>query len=181
MVRNKLLNLYDNYAGKQETLLHRAAMHGCYSICQFLINAGSDVTQKNGKNGSRGTAADCARAGGWYHVERLLSLAQFNKNAGNEIQEIADNISKQNGIIDNILNELELIGKQSKEFLLNLCWRIASRDGQDPLQSELWNAIKSQCKDITQNGTKRDWYWLKKCLVPSTVKSLYSLSLNDCV
>ena len=94
-----------------------------------------------------------------------------------------------------MLEQLSEIGKQSKELfektlmelminiiskrlsfsdnLLNLCWRIVSRDGKDPLKSELWNAISTQCNAIVQNGSKRDWYWLKKCVLPSSVKWSY--------
>ena len=113
-------------------------------------------------------------------------------NVGNEIKDISQQMIKQQGMNANILRELSLIGDQSKELfvrtlmeimisiinkramfndsIMNLCWDIiVSQDNQNPLQSELWQAIKTQCNDIIQNGSKRDWYWLKKVLLPSTV------------
>ena len=100
---------------------------------------------------------------------------------------------RQNSVIENVLTALGEIGDQSKELfekaimeltiivinkreifsdiLLNLCWQLATRDGQDGLQSELWNAMKTQCKKIIEKGDKRDWYWLQKVLMPSTVLS----------
>ena len=93
---------------------------------------------------------------------------------------MAEDIHSQNGIIDNILSQLSIIGEQSKELfekilmelminiineklsfddnLLNLCWKITTRDGKNPLLSELWNAISTQCNAIIQNGSKRDWF-----------------------
>ena len=41
--------------------------------------------------------------------------------------------------------------------------------GKDPLKSDLWMAIKNQCREIVRNGNKRDWYWFKKVLLPSKV------------
>ena len=132
-----------------------------------------------------------ARNTGWFNIERLLLFAQLNVNMGNEIKNTAQFIQKQDGINDNILHELSNIGAQSKEIwekvtmeiminiinkrcsysddLLNLCWNIASRDNKNPLQSELWKALSTQCKNIIENGNKLDWYWLKKCVLPSTV------------
>ena len=125
----------------------------------------------------------------------------MNANVGNDIKVTSEKIIKQQGITDNILKELSIIGDTSKELyekttqelmisiinkrqlfsddFLFLCWGMECRDNKDPLQSELWNAIKTQCNKIIQNGTKRDWYWLKKVLLPSTVmfpmRSLRSL------
>ena len=112
-------------------------------------------------------------------------------NVGNKIKITAETIHKQNGVNENILKELALIGEQSKELfekllmemminiinkrlsfddtLLNLCWGIASIDNKNPLKSDLWNAIASQCGSIVQNGNKQEWYWFKKLLLPSTV------------
>eukprot|EP01084_Bolivina_argentea_P070309 127824_1 len=113
----------------------------------------------------------------------------------------AETVHKQDGIIDNILSELVMIGKQSKELfektlmelminiinkrlvfddnLLNLCWKIASRNNKNPLQSELWNVISTQCNNIIQNGSSRDWYWLKKVLLPSTIWFKNISDVND--
>ena len=120
----------------------------------------------------------------------------MNANIGNEIKDISNVIIKQNGINDNILNELDIIGEQSKALfskillelmitvinkrlvfsddLMDLAWRITiGKDGKDPLKSELWKAMKNQCNEIVQHGSKRDWYWLKKVLLPSTVTHIF--------
>ena len=187
MIKRKIISVFDGNKHGQ-TILMLATRHGCYQLAQFCINSGADLDQTD--NGGR-TALDLSRTVGWYNMERLLLFAKLNANIGNEIKTNADTIQKQQGIINNILNELTLIGKQSKELfegilmelminiinkrssfddnLLNLCWEIVSRDGKNPLDSELWKAISTQCNAIIQNGNKRDWYWLKKCVIPSTV------------
>ena len=66
------------------------------------------------------------------------------------------------------------------DTILNLCWEIVSRDGKDPLKSEIWKAMKTQCNEIIQLGDKRDWYWLQKVLIPSTVCILCVITLWFC-
>ena len=187
MIKRKIISVYDVDSSGQ-TILMLAARYGCYKLAQFCINAGADPHQTDNKGQN---ALDLSRSIGWYNIERLLLFAQLNADVGNEIKNTAENIQKQQGIIDNLFFELSLIGKQNKELfekilmelminiinkrssfddnLLNLCWEIVSRDGKNPLLSELWTAISTQCKEIIQNGGKRDWYWFKKCLIPSTV------------
>ena len=187
MIKNKVMTLQDNdHLGRTVVML--AAWYGCYELVQFCINAGADLQRKS-YSGLH--TLDYARKGGYCNVEQLLIFAQLNANVGNDIKNTAENIYKQNGIIDNILKELTEIGEQSKglfekilmelminiinkrlsfsDNLLNLCWNISCRGNKDPLSSELWKAISSQSTAIIQNGSKRDWYWLKKCLLPSTV------------
>ena len=187
MIKRKIITIYDGNKYGQ-TILMLAARYGCYSLAQFCINNGADLNQTDHRNR---TALDLSRIVGWYNIERLLLFAALKADAGNEIRMTAGTMHKQNGIIDNILTELSLIGKQSKDLfekillelminiinkrsafsdnLLNLCWKIISRDGKDPLDSELWDALKTQCNQVIQNGNKRDWYWLKTCVIPSTV------------
>eukprot|EP01084_Bolivina_argentea_P093190 167625_1 len=85
------------------------------------------------------TALDLARFYAYYHIEQLLLFSEMNVNAGNEIKETANIIRKQNG------------------------------NNMDPLKSELWKTIRSVCKDIVESGSKSDWYWLKTCIIPSTI------------
>ena len=187
LIKNKELSLTEtNFEGRTVMLL--AARSGAYQLTQFCINSGADL---NHKDDHGMTAVDLANQSGYFNVQQLLLFAQLNVNIGNEIKITAETIHKQNGINQNILNELSLIGKQSKELfekllmelmlniinkrlsfddtLLNLCWEIASRDGQNPLKSELWKTISMQCELIIKNGIKRDWYWFQKILLPSTV------------
>ena len=154
----------------------------------LVLNCGADIDAQD-YNGE--TALDHCRISGYHNVEQLILFSQLNAGVGNDIKDTAETIHKQNGIIDNIINQLTEIGDQSKDLfekilmelminiinkrlsfddnLLNLCWNIASREGADPLSSDLWKAIKSQSNAIIQDGSKRDWYWMKKCLLPSTV------------
>ena len=56
--------------------------------------------------------------------------------------------------------------------ILCLCWTICCQNDKidkNPLKSELWKTISLQCQDIIKNDNKLDWYWFKKCLLPSKV------------
>lgn len=115
----------------------------------------------------------------------------MNVEAGNEVQEIAEKIEKQRGINDCLSNELFEIGQQSKKLyeettmelmirmitkrltfsddLLVYAWKMTVPQNGDVLASKLWLAIRSTCSQIVQSGEKRDWMWLKLCLLPSTI------------
>eukprot|EP01083_Nonionella_stella_P174877 607421_1 len=193
LVRNKVLTVFDRNPFGQ-TLLMLAAYTGSYEITRFCINHGADLKAKSSWNQ---TALDLCRQSGYCHVEQLLLFSAMNVSIGNDIKNTANTIHKQDGINDNILNELSLIGAQSKNLfekilmeiminiinkrlsfsdtLMHLCWSIASRQ-MDPLKSDLWKALSSTCSDIIQNGGKRDWYFLKKCVISST---LWYKSINN--
>eukprot|EP01083_Nonionella_stella_P078905 216203_1 len=193
LVRNKVLTVFDRNPFGQ-TLLMLASYTGSYEITRFCINHGADLKAKSSWNQ---TALDLCRQSGYCHVEQLLLFSAMNVSIGNDIKNTANTIHKQDGINDNILNELSLIGAQSKNLfekilmeiminiinkrlsfsdtLMHLCWSIASRQ-MDPLKSDLWKALSSTCSDIIQNGGKRDWYFLKKCVISST---LWYKSINN--
>eukprot|EP01084_Bolivina_argentea_P082326 149065_1 len=164
-----------------------ASYYGSYEVAQFCINSGANIDVEDDCGG---TALSIARENGYYNIEQLIIFAKLNVNIGNAIKMHAETVHKQDGIIDNILSELVMIGKQSKELfekilmelminiitkkllfsdnLLNYCWHIVSRQN-DALSSDLWKTISSTCSNIIQNGSKRDWYWLKTCIIPSTI------------
>merc|ERR1719242_1736122 len=48
-------------------------------------------------------------------------------------------------------------------------FNMAMVQNEDILASKLWLQIRSTCSQIVQNGTKRDWMWLKLCLLPSMI------------
>ena len=77
-------------------------------------------------------------------------------------------------IMETLINTIKKRGVFSHD-LLNLAWSVTSRDGKDPLQSELWLAMKDQCMKIIENGNGKDWWWLQNVLLPSTVSSVYLL------
>eukprot|EP01084_Bolivina_argentea_P070308 127823_1 len=187
MVRKKKIGINDQiWAGR--TLLMISSYYGSYKVAQFCINSGADL---NIKDKWKDTALDIARDNGYYNIEQLLLFAKLHLNVGTEIKNTAQTIHEQNGIIENIVNGLQLIGQQSKDLfekillelmtnlineklifsdnLLNVCWNIICRDDKDPLSSDLWKIISTQCKNIIENGNQRDWFWLKKCLLTSTI------------
>ena len=111
--------------------------------------------------------------------------------AGNEIREIAEKIQHQKGINECLSNELSDIGQQSKKLYdettmilmmrmiekrktfadnqLVCAFKMAMRESADILSSKLWLKIRSTCSQIVKNGAKKDWMWLKLCLLPSTI------------
>ena len=124
-----------------------------------VINYGADLKAQN-KWGR--TALDTARRTGYHNIEQLILFSQLNATIGNDIKNTAENIHKQNGIIDNICSELKEIGLQSKDLfekilmelminiinkrlsfdydyynLLNSCSNIVYKDNEDPLISDL--------------------------------------------
>ena len=177
-------------------LFTRAAGAGNYEITQLCINLGANLRYTN--NNQR-TALGEARDNKQHHIEQLLNFKLLKaNNIGQKINNISNNIDKQNGIINNILNGLSLIGKQSEELfnkilmevminiinnksvfsddLLNLCWKIAEKENNgDPLKSELWQSLESVCSAIITGKNKRDWYWFKNYLLPSNVCNILSV------
>eukprot|EP01083_Nonionella_stella_P268593 908112_1 len=187
LVKTKKMTVNDMNI-KKKTLLIVAAGQGSYDMVQFCINSGCDI---NHQDISGRTALDHAKKRGHYHIAQLLLFNTLDLNLGSEVKGLAERMHRQNGINQNISNELQSIGEQSKDLfekalmeivistitkklsfsdqLLSQCWAIACRDGHDPLSSDLWNAISSTCSDIITNGNKRDWFWFKTCILSSTV------------
>ena len=115
----------------------------------------------------------------------------MNVEAGNDIKVIAERIHQQNGINECVNAELIKIGKNSKKIYestlmvviirlitnrktfaddqLVYAFNMAMRQNEDILSSKLWLTIRTTCSKIVKNGTKRDWMWLKLCLLPSTI------------
>eukprot|EP01083_Nonionella_stella_P058529 153245_1 len=187
LVKTKEITVNDLTKNK-ETLLNVAASVGSYDIVQFCINAGFDTNHKD-KWGK--TPLGNAKRGGHHHIEQLLLFNAMNLSLGNEVKHLAERMHRQNGINQNITNELQSIGEPRNTLfettlmgmmtnlitkqlsfcdqLLSQCWDIACRDGQDPLSSDLWNVISSTCPIIITSGHKRDWFWFKTCILPSTI------------
>ena len=158
-------------------------MHASLYIHDLSINLGYDMGLE--------IALEIAIACNYDNIAHLFSLALTKSDAGERIQNMSQSIIQQNSIIENMLNELSLIGEQSKEIyikstqemimnlmmkrlvfsddLLVLCWRVEAEKG-DPLQSELWKTIERVCKEIIDSKSKRDWFFLKQCIPTSNVK-----------
>ena len=173
------------------------AWEGRENLVQLCLNLGADPNLKDGKNGEGRTPKELAQETNEHHVVQLLTFtADMKANIGQRVQDIAKHINIQKGIIENVINELneydenkqnifktmmiDIMIKCIKKRLvfsddnLLLVWRFVmdenEKNGEDPLKSKLWQAIESTCNDIINNGSKRDWHWLKTYLIPSDVK-----------
>lgn len=187
LLKDKKISVHaEDAMGK--TLLMNAAFYDNYEIAQLCINLGSDLSHKS-KHG-RATALETAIKNNQHHMHQLLLLSEMKANIGERIKILSTSITKQNGIVDNILNELSLIGEYSTKLfiplltetminiiskklvfsddMLLLCWKHEQLKG-DPMKSELWQAICKTCQQIICSTDKRDWFWLKNNLVPSNV------------
>ena len=177
---------------KGNTLLHIAAKEGNYEVCALCINlteANNLENKLNGENDDGYTPQQLAEQDAWFHVEQLLLFASKDAAIGTEVNEYAKKLNSQSGIIDNLIKMLE-IKKNKKvvqdtivdiliqqikskqafsDLLLNLSWRIVTKNNKNPLNNQLWKAIKQTVTEIINTKKERAWYWLKNYLLPSTV------------
>merc|ERR1712228_1000730 len=187
MIKKGQMTVYDTDMDGMSTL-HMAARRGAYELAQFLLNNGAniDLTNKKGK-----TALDYSREADYPHVEKLLLFAKINGEAGNTIQDIVETIQRQNGINDCLSIELTDIGEINKklydettmELMIRMikkrktfsdnqlvyAMNMAMRENEDILSSKLRLNIRLTASQIVQNGTKKDWIWLKICLLTSMI------------
>eukprot|EP01084_Bolivina_argentea_P136560 240502_1 len=123
--------------------------------------------------------------------DSILNTAHtINKQKG-----IIENILKQLNIYvkrkkifkDTVIDLMISILESKLTFsddLLNLAWEFSCGDTYhlnkpndirnsakitNPLSTKLWKSIKKTCAEVIQHGTKRDWYWFKKFILPSTI------------
>ncbi len=197
LLKNKEMSVHDT-DHRGQTLLMLAAYHGSLEIVQICLNLGADINQKDYPKPigyERGGAINYASAGGYDHVKQLLLFNQMEANLGNRITKTADTIKKQRGMNENVIREIQRkistetgqnefkqilteivtsIISQKKIFsddLLSLCWDFQT----DPLRSDLWFCIRETCEQIITNGDKMDWYFMKQCLLKSSVKCTYHI------
>ena len=181
LIRDGTIGINDT-DNKDLTILNYAVWYGAIDLAKFLINLGADMNRPSDAILQR------AREQNYDHIEQMVLLAQAKSGAADRVKSMSQDILKQNAIVENMVNELALIGYQSQDLflkilkeaminilkkklafsddLLSLCWF----DETDPLKSELWITIKTVCEEIIRGDSKRDWYWLKQCLLPSNVK-----------
>ena len=95
-----------------KTLLIIAAEVGRYDIVQLCVNLGANIDYKDDFGR---TAIDWARKGAWYHCEELLLFSQLNANVSDRVKNTAFSMNKQNGIIENIINEIDNVIKDKNE------------------------------------------------------------------
>ena len=188
LIKNGTITMNDRGPNKPRRhnwrLLEHALDAGNYDIIQLCLNLGADVNDVTKKNLTFIPM-------GAYHCEQLILSNDKGARAEDKIGSVISGVDRQNGIIENIMNELDNIGQQSKEIfekvviemminiiqeklifsddLLGLCWKIESNKG-DPLESELWKIIQLVCLGVIEGKNKRDWYWLKTYMIPSKVQ-----------
>ena len=186
----------DDIDKRGNTLLMWASQFGDYDISQLCLSLGADTDLKN----QFGFAAiDYTKQSSAYHCEQLLLFSKLNANVSDNVQNIAYEMNKQNGIIENILNELNNIIKDKNERnkfmnvlttimcsiigkklsfsddLLNLCWiynsasDIVAAENRNMDSSRLWTTLIKTCNDIINNGSKKDWYYFKTFILTSNV------------
>eukprot|EP01083_Nonionella_stella_P078903 216190_1 len=187
LVRNGTISMIDMDKNKR-TLLNIAAKRGSYDIVQLCLNLGADIDHKNVRGHS---SVDYARGEGYYHIEQLLLFSKMKANLGAKVKIASDVITKQQAIVEYIINELSQIGDQTKDIfektllevmhnlivkravfsddLLNLCWDISCKQHDDPLKSDLYRTLSTVCTETIRQGNKTDWFWLKNCIIPSTI------------
>eukprot|EP00485_Elphidium_margaritaceum_P019481 CAMPEP_0202727068 /NCGR_PEP_ID=MMETSP1385-20130828/184932_1 /ASSEMBLY_ACC=CAM_ASM_000861 /TAXON_ID=933848 /ORGANISM="Elphidium margaritaceum" /LENGTH=1095 /DNA_ID=CAMNT_0049393303 /DNA_START=63 /DNA_END=3350 /DNA_ORIENTATION=- len=171
----------------ENTLLHIAAEEGCYAAAALCINLDANITQENGDGE---TAIDLASDKGWFHVEQLLLFESMDAALGSEVNEYAEKLSREQGIIDSFLRMLDvkknkkmvqdtivdivtqqIRSKQAfSDLFLKLAWRIVTdKNAENPLSHNLWKAIQETVQEILETKKEREWFWLKTYLLPSTI------------
>eukprot|EP01083_Nonionella_stella_P228942 810917_1 len=113
LMDNKTLSVNDVDEGTGWSLLHIAAFRGAYEIVQLCVSLGADVALKN-DDGE--TALDWADLKKHHAVKQLLHFASMKANTGERIRDKADDLTKQNGIIENVMNEIEAYDDTTREF-----------------------------------------------------------------
>eukprot|EP01084_Bolivina_argentea_P283043 484653_1 len=185
MIRKKKINVFDvNVEGR--TLLIEMVRHGLYEMVELTLNLGADPTHKD-ESGKM--AIDYARKYTMYHIEQLLLFNSMNASASTRLNALSEEMNKQKGITENIMIQLafyknkklfkdilidlmiKIISKKLafSDDLLNICWKLICVDNDNPLSSNLWKTLVSTCNDIIVNHSKRDWYYFKTFIVPSTI------------
>eukprot|EP01083_Nonionella_stella_P047915 128311_1 len=186
LLNNQTFSIHD-VDPQGNTLLHYAATIGNYEIAQLSINLGADTAAKNSWGE---TPSDNAQETGSFAVLMLLLLDEMGTNMGERVKQRGELLTKQNGIVQNILGELQGYDDTTKGFfedtlldlmnkilqnksifsddLLCLCWKLEAKKG-NVLKSDLWKTIATIFQEILENDNKRDWTFLKKCLLPSNI------------
>ena len=173
-----------------KTLLIIAAEEGRYDIVQLCVNLGANIDFKDDFGR---TAIDRARDGAWYHCEELLLFSQLSANVSDRVQNTAFSMNKQNGIVENIINEMNNVIKDTNEKdkfvqtltkilcniinktlsfsddLLNLCWIYGCNSCNSTMSDDLSQTLLSTCNNIIVNGNKKDWHYFKTFILASNV------------
>eukprot|EP01083_Nonionella_stella_P256747 879597_1 len=196
LIDNKAISM-NHVDSDGQSLLHYAAQHGAYEIVQLCISLRADLTRKDMSGCWGRTPLEWANEKHHHHIKQLLHFAAMKANTGERIREKADDLNKQNGIFENMMNEMGMYDDTTREFfedtfldLMNkilrkklifsddclcLAWKIEAKRG-NVFESELWKNLTTLCTQIIQNGDKQDWCFMKTCIIPS---NLWFQTMND--
>ena len=177
-------------------LLHWAAFYGNLEVAKLCVNMDADLNKKS-IFGKRTPFQEAKRTGN-YDIAQLLLLSQSTGNIGERIKEKADELNREYGIIEAFIDELSQIGEQTAEIfkktlieimtrliqkkkifadiMLSLCLKFIESEekGRKFEESELFkDAIIKTSKNIIRATEKRDWFWMKEAVIPSTVSEIY--------
>eukprot|EP01083_Nonionella_stella_P256748 879599_1 len=189
LIDNKAISM-NHVDSDGQSLLHYAAQHGAYEIVQLCISLRADLTRKDMSGCWGRTPLEWANEKHHHHIKQLLHFAAMKANTGERIREKADDLNKQNGIFENMMNEMGMYDDTTREFfedtfldLMNkilrkklifsddclcLAWKIEAKRG-NVFESELWRNITTVCREIIQSSDKRDWFFMKTCIIPSNL------------
>ena len=164
----------------------------------MCVNMGADLT-KQSIFGKRTPFQEALRTGN-HDIAQLLLLSQSTGNIGERIKEKANELNREYGIIEAFIDELSQIGEQTAEIfkktlieimtsliqkkkvfadiMLSLCLKIIESEQQFE-DSELFkDAIIKSSTNIIQAIDKRDWFWMKRVMIPSTVSHIFLFCAN---
>eukprot|EP01083_Nonionella_stella_P307931 1084428_1 len=185
LINEKTIHMFDMNPCKQ-TLLLLSAKHGSYKITQLCLSLGCDI---NHRDTHHHTAMDYAIQSSFYHIQRLLLHALYNKKHIDQIETISAQIKTQTLTIDALLTALNKNNKSNQNLfrimfvdvvmtmihnklpfsddILMIAWTFTEMKYENPLQSELWQTIEKSINQIVECGTPSDWYWLNTFIIPS--------------
>eukprot|EP01083_Nonionella_stella_P020026 55563_1 len=166
------------------TLLMYAAEMGQYNIAHLLIQYNADINIIN--KHSKKTALSYAQQYGYYNIAVLIEFSRIGASLGAQVKDKIDTINRQDGIINNMLNKMDintinditahLIDSIANKLafsddILNLCWASLYKIlGIHPLQSQLYKTLIATYSDIVcDTANKRDWQWLNDYFISSTI------------
>eukprot|EP01083_Nonionella_stella_P254101 873623_1 len=182
LLRSGEMTVFDETPSTKKTLLIMASRYGNYEIAQLALNLGADIDHRDSDHR---TALDHAKQQNQHHIIQLLTLSKMEANVSKRVSDTAQNINKQNGIIDTMTKHISYL-KNKKMFIDTLtdmmCKIITNKECFDdtllvmvlrlqsnPPSSTIYKTLISVCTEIIQGNNKRDWHWFKCFIIPSKV------------
>eukprot|EP01083_Nonionella_stella_P041785 113140_1 len=182
LLRSGKMTVFDEIHSSKKTLLIMAARYGNYEIAQLALNLGANIDHRDSDHC---TALDHAKEQNQHHIVQLLTLNKMEANVSKRVTDTAQNINKQNGIIETMTKHINYL-KNKKMFIDTLtdmmtkiithkeCFDDALlvmvlRLQSNPPCSTIYKTLISVCTEIIHGNNKIDWYWFKCFIIPSKV------------